>query len=321
MQKLKELHHSGSLHPFGVYSNLIDQPSTKLWDGNGTVFSPRRTKRKTWLFIGAANADLFIGFAIVDAGLLSKAFAYVYDLKNNKLLEDGIDVPLGFPNSFDPNLFSEWKLKNFCIKTENGIMKASYSGRKFSLNLEIALNENGLSFICPSKKERPFHYTYKNMLLKAKASWTEGNVLVKNDELFGAIDFSKGYPPRHTFWNWTSFMGKTEDGREIGMNLVDGFNGNIENVMWIDGENRILGKMLYDYQPPIATSKWEVNAADASIQLTMLPKGARKENINVLLMKSRFTQVYGPIEGFIRENDKLVKVSGFGVMEEHEALW
>jgi hypothetical protein len=103
--------------------------------------------------------------------------------------------------------------------------------------------------------------------------------------------------------------------------LVDGFNGNIENIMWIDGEHRILGKMLYDYQPPIATSKWEVNAADASIQLTMLPKGARKENINVLLMKSRFTQVYGPIEGFIRENDKLVKVSGFGVMEEHEALW
>ena len=161
MQKLKELHHSGSLHPFGVYSNLIDQPSTKLWDGNGTVFSPRRTKRKTWLFIGAANADLFIGFAIVDAGLLSKAFAYIYDLKNNKLLEDGIDVPLGFPNSFDPNLFSEWKLKSFCIKTENGIMQASYSGKKFSLNLEIELNENGLSFICPSKNERPFHYTYK----------------------------------------------------------------------------------------------------------------------------------------------------------------
>ena len=321
MQKIQELHKSGSLYPYGIYSGTVEQPSTRLWDGNGSINSPRRTKRKSWIFIGAGDADIFIGFAIVDAGLLSKAFAYVYDLKNNKLIEDGIDIPFGFPANFDPNLMSEWKLKNFCISTENGIMKASYSGKKFGLNLEVELNDNGLSFICPSKNTRPFHYTHKNMLLKVKAQWNDEKSYHTREELYGAIDFSKGYPPRHTFWNWTSFMGKSEDGRAIGLNLVDGFNGNIENVLWIDGEHRILGKMLYDYQPPIATSKWEVNAADASLQLIMQPNGARKENINVLLMKSKFTQVYGPIEGFIRENDKLVKISGFGVMEEHEALW
>ena len=79
--------------------------------------------------------------------------------------------------------------------------------------------------------------------------------------------------------------------------------------------------MLYDYQPPINSSKWEVNAADASLQLILEPKGARKENINVLLMKSKFTQVYGPMSGFIKEDGDIVKIDGFGVMEEHEALW
>jgi len=321
MQKIKELHHSGSLFPFGIYKGTVDQPSTKLWDGNGSLFSSRRTSRKSWIFIGAGDADLFVGFAIVDAGFLSKAFAYVYDLKNNKLIEDGINIPLGFPNNFDPNLLSEWKLKNFCIRTENGIMRAIYYGKKFSLNLEIALNENGLSFICPSENSRPFHYTFKNSLLNVNAEWNDGKTMHKRENLSGAIDFSKGYPPRNTFWNWTSFMGKTDDGRAVGINLVDGFNGNMENVLWIENRHHFFGKMLYDYQPPINSSKWEVNSVDASLQLRLEPKGSRNENINVLLMKSKFTQVYGPMSGFFKEDDKIVNLEGFGVMEEHEALW
>jgi hypothetical protein len=82
---MKHLHHSGSPISFGRYNGLIEQPSTKIWDGNGGVLSARRKQRKTWLFIGAGNPELFIGFAIVDAGLVAKAFAYIYDLKNNKL--------------------------------------------------------------------------------------------------------------------------------------------------------------------------------------------------------------------------------------------
>jgi hypothetical protein len=66
---------------------------------------------------------------------------------------------------------------------------------------------------------------------------------------------------------------------------------------------------------------WEVNSVDASLQLRLEPKGSRNENINVLLMKSKFTQVYGPMSGFFKEDDKLVNLEGFGVMEEHEALW
>jgi hypothetical protein len=103
--------------------------------------------------------------------------------------------------------------------------------------------------------------------------------------------------------------------------LVDGFNGNMENVLWIEDRHHFFGKMLYDYQPPINSSTWEVNSVDASLQLRLEPKGSRNENINVLLMKSKFTQVYGPMSGFFKEDDKIVNLEGFGVMEEHEALW
>lgn len=318
---MKHLHHSGSPISFGRYNGLIEQPSTKIWDGNGGVLSARRKQRKTWLFIGAGNPELFIGFAIVDAGLVAKAFAYIYDLKNNKLIEDSITVPMGFAKDFDPNLHSDWKLKNFSISSDEGKMTAKYEGKKFQLSLEVELNKDGMSFMCPSQGSRPFHYTYKNLLLPTKATWVENGKEFHLDNLQGGIDFSKGYPPRNTFWNWTSFMGQTEDGLPVGINVVDGFNDNIENVMWIGNEKISLGKMLYDYEPPLEDSKWEVNAADGSLQLIMQPLGARKENVNVLFLKSKFTQVYGPIMGKIKHNGVDKMLNGFGVMEEHEALW
>jgi hypothetical protein len=318
---MKFLHHNGSLHPFGRYEQIVEQPSTKLWDGNGGPISRRRLERKTWLFIGAVHEDVFIGFAIVDAGLLSKAFAYVYDLKKNELIEDGITIPLGFPNDFDPNLRSEWKLKNFSIRSEGHKMLAAYEGKKFSLNIMVDLNDHGLNFICPSDANRPFHYTYKNVLLPSSAVLAYNGQIINFENLRASIDFSKGYPARKTFWNWTSFMGETEDGIPVGMNLVDGFNGNLENVIWLGDQRIYLGKIIYNYQPPLESSIWEVRSTDNLLKLEMNPKGARKENVNALVMKSKFTQVYGPMTGQIVIDGQLKKIKGSGVMEEHEALW
>jgi hypothetical protein len=103
---------------------------------------------------------------------------------------------------------------------------------------------------------------------------------------------------------------------------VDGFNENIENaVWWGNSEHELIGKVLYEYQAPLESSTWEVNAAEGNLHLRLEPRGARKENINALLLKSKFTQVYGPMQGHIKKGDQLIKIWGYGVMEEHEALW
>jgi hypothetical protein len=320
--KIKELQQSGVVHNFGAYQDIIEQPSTKIWDGKGRLFSQRRTARKTWLFIGANDPNWAIGFAIVDAGLISKAFVYVYNLETKELWEDDITVPMGFSKIFDPSLKTHWKLRNYEIQSDGQEMTATYKGTDFNLKMQVQLNEKGLSFICPSKNARPFHFTYKNLLLSAKVEFELEGQTTKLTDLKAGIDFSKGYPPRYTFWNWTSFMGQTEEGEEIGINLVDGFNENIENaVWWGNGAHQLLGKVLYDYQPPLESTRWEVNAADASLHLQLDPKGARKENINALFLKSKFTQVYGPMQGWIKKGDRTLKIWGYGLMEEHEALW
>lgn len=310
------------IQEFGVYSDLIADTNTNVWDGTKGWRSPRRWHRKSWLFLGAASEDVIVGAAIVDAGFIAKAFCYVYFPKTGELLEDGIDRPFAFEANFDANINSHWKLGNYEIKYTGKQLKFQFKGKKFQLTLENTNNNNGLSFICPSKgKKRPFHFTYKNLLLPTKITVTQKGKTQQFDQIYGSLDFSKGYPPKHTQWNWTSFMGNLEDGTPVGINVVDQFNQNMENAVWIGTESQLLGDMRYTYQKPLAKSLWKVEAVDGNLELEMQPNGSRKENIDVKVLKSKFTQVYGEITGKILYQGTWKALKGYGVMEEHEAIW
>ncbi|MEZ4296013.1 MAG: DUF2804 family protein [Polyangiaceae bacterium] len=53
------------------------------------------------------------------------------------------------------------------------------------------------------------------------------------DDAFAGFDRSHGYLPRHTVWRWAFAMGHTTTGEKIALNLVDGFVGEVECVVWI----------------------------------------------------------------------------------------
>ena len=306
----------------GAYRGLIERPLTKHWDS----YKRRLLQRKAWVFIGAYSKDVYAGIAVCDVGYVAKAFAYVYDVKRNVLLEDGITVPVGFRKYQDWKLDDDWHLKNYRIETVTGMdntyMLGAYEGKEFSLFLRSRQNDNGLSFVCPSEGNRPFHFTYKNLLLPTQLQWTINGTTHTADAIMGSLDFSKGYPPHHTFWNWTSFVGQTNEGIPVGINLVKNFNNEIENALWFGDDVALLGKTNYDYQKPLEKSTWSVNTLDNNLDLKMAsPYGARKERLNVGLLKSNFVQVYGDINGNLKYNGKSYKLNGYGVMEEHEAKW
>lgn len=311
-----------AIRAFGVYHDVVPDTYTNVWDGSKGWKSTRRWQRKSWIFFGAYSADIFVGFAIVDAGFLGKAFCYVYRPKTGELLENGIDRPFAFEADFDANLNSYWQLGQYEILTKKGQMHFNFQGKKFQLSIQCTNNEHGLSFLCPSTgSKRPFHYTYKNLLLPTNIQLKQKGETQFFNNLHGGIDFSKGYPPKHTNWNWTSFLGKLEDGTPVGINVVDQFNQNMENVVWVGTERILIGNVGYQYNKPLAKSIWKVRSLNGDLELSMQAKGSRKENINLKLLKSKFTQVFGQIEGKIRHQGTWKKLIGYGVMEEHEAIW
>ena len=116
-------------------------------------------------------------------------------------------------------------------------------------------------------------------------------------------------------------MGHTSDGVPVGVNLVNGFNDNLENALWLGNDyTQLLGAVQYSYARASEHNAWQV--ANADLQLDMpRPLGARREHLNLLVAKSQFIQVFGEMSGRVRIHDAWVPVQGYGVMEEHEAKW
>jgi hypothetical protein len=306
---------------FGRYKNLITKPTTSFWDDDGfALMKRRRTQRKTWIFYGVYTKDLFAGIAIVDAGIVSTAFAYFYVPSENLFIEDKMTMPLGFKSSFDPAMTDEWKLGKYSIRTTNGKMSLNYNG-KFKLEMTAHLQDNGVSIVAPSQDDRPFNFTYKDLTIPTEVNIEYQNKSFSVNGAYGAIDFTKGYPPRATEWNWSSAIGKTETGKTIAFNIVDKFNKNMENILWLDGERIILSDASFQYGPDLKKDIWKIQTKDQIINMQLQPFGARAENINAAVMKSIFTQPFGEYNGTVTVVGTTEKFTAWGVAEEHSAVW
>lgn len=307
--------------PFGVYNDLIKDVNTAYWDKQGMINKRRRTERKTWIFAGVFSPELICGFAIVDAGMVATAFSYFYSFKTGIFEEDKITLPLGFSSSFNPNLSCDWKLGKYSIKTKDGKMHFQYTG-KYKLLMEIENSTNGASIVAPSKEDRPFNFTYKNLCLPAKVQINNGGTnTYATSGNYGSIDFTKGYPPRTTTWNWLSFIGKTTAGKIIGVNLVDKFNDNMENILWVDGEKQLLSSATFTLREPLNKEDWNIATKDGILKCHLVPRGARQENINAYIMRSKFIQPFGMLDGTVLLNGVEEKFVAYGVAEDHYALW
>ena len=307
--------------PFGVYDDLIHDVDTSFFDKQGMLTKKRRTERKAWIFFGVFSPDLICGFAIADAGMVATAFSYFYSFKDGVFEEDKTTVPLGFANDFNPNLDSEWKLGNYSIKTSNGKMQLQYNG-KYKMYIVAENNENGASVVAPSNNGRPFNFTYKNQCVPVKVQINNGgSSTYASSGKYGSIDFTKGYPPRETIWNWLSFIGITETEKTIAVNVVDRFNANMENILWVDGQKTLLSNANFSFQKPFDKTDWLIESTDGILNCHLSPRGARSENINAFVMKSQFIQPFGTLDGTIIIDGKAEKFSAFGVVEDHHAIW
>lgn len=131
---------------------------------------------------------------------------------------------------------------------------------------------------------------------------------IDSDSAF--IDDSAGYHPRHTAWKWSAGVGTLEDGRRAGWNLVTGVHDSPEHserTVWVEGEPR-------EVQP-------QAFADDLSSvgDLRFTEWSAREENVNLIVIRSRYRQPFGTFAGELPGGLKLAE--GYGVMEEHDVLW
>lgn len=303
----------------GRYLGAIAGLSTRAWDDDLGWRSRRRLQRKGWLYFSACTAEVSVGYAIVDAGLVATAFVYVYDRRTRRLTEDKITVPFGFAAGFAPDWRQPWSLaqgdRRWQVTPTADGWQVGYDSPRLGMAMGITRRGAGLSAIS-SAPGRPFHHTWKLCALPVSLSLRRDGASVEM-QAGGAVDFTLGYPPRASLWNWASLDGSTADGRRLGLNLVAQFMNGLENALWLGEELIPLAQATFDYDPADLMQPWRIRTVDGLVDVTFIPDGQRAEHLNAWLLKSRFAQPFGRFEGRISGQ----AVSGHGVVEEHEALW
>lgn len=303
----------------GRYHGTIADLSTAAWDGDRGLGSRRRLQRKGWMYFSAVTERWSIGYAVVDAGLVATAFVYVCDREQRRLIEEKLTLPLGFAADFAPDWRQPWQLerggKRWRITPSASGWEVGFDSPRLSVVMTVTRTGDGLTAISRAPG-RPFHHTWKLCALPVVLKLgIDGTTLTT--EASGALDFTLGYPPRHSLWNWANLDGITADGRRVGVNLVAHFMNGLENALWLDGELIALPQATFAYDAAQPLGDWRITTVDGLIDVRFSPQGARREHIDAWLLASRFIQPFGSFTGRIGDQP----VSGHGVVEEHSARW
>jgi Protein of unknown function (DUF2804) len=174
--------------------------------------------------------------------------------------------------------------------------------------LDLALDEpGGVEVVSPDG--RSYIWTRKSAPIFVRGSVTAGGGRFELDGDHGFVDESAGYHARHTAWRWSAGVGRTDDGRRVAWNLVDGVHDGAtsERTVWLDGEPR---------EVPAQEFAGDLSRVGG---LDFHAWSVRESRMNLLVVRNRYRQPFGEFSGELPCGIRLAE--GYGVMEEHDVLW
>jgi len=316
---------------FGLYAGPIPRVDWSTLGGRyrrGALW--QRLHAKRWQYASIAGERLVIGVAIVDIGWASSCFAYLFDRETRTLRADrsatGIPgvttrvargaaegaeshfLSLGLESRIERPLGSPWWFVR--VRGTGGFrvdarLDPEGGAPTFSA---IAAIDGGVA-----------NCTQKTMSLAVSGSARIAGEAYDLGGCTASLDYTNGLLARDTRWRWASAASP-----RVGLNLVEGFNGPVENVVWLDGELVHVGPSRFDFDRARPLEPWHITTADGCVDLRFTPEGLRSENKNLGVAVSRYVQPVGTFSGTVRAHpdaDPRVIDRVPGVTEDHEARW
>ncbi|GAA3631024.1 hypothetical protein GCM10022236_36990 [Microlunatus ginsengisoli] len=134
-------------------------------------------------------------------------------------------------------------------------------------------------------------------------------------EAAALIDDNGGFHPRRTHWWWAAGAGTLTDGRAAAWNAVVGLNDrppNDENTLWIDGVPQQTG--LVSISRDLRSTTF-----DGGRVLSFTTDVERLRRMNFVVLRSTYRSPFGTFSGTLPGGLELAE--GYGVMEDHSAVW
>lgn len=311
----------------------------------------RKLRLKQWHYTSVVDENVLFACAVVDAGYVGTAFAYLVDRASGRFFEYSTLRPLakgvriakgstdGRSGIEQPGWGRIW-LDNDSRRGER-VIEAHLEGRLGAkaappLHARFVITDRGHDpdpvVVVEESEPGCFIYTHKCYGLAAEGTIRAGDVDHRVRDGHAGLDFNRGIRPRETYWNWAAAGGASEDGARIGFNLTahrrwDTPASHDEDAadcaLWLDGERVKIPWVAFAYDPSDLLAPWRITDREGLVDLRFTPRGDRHEDVNLGLIVSRFHQPYGRFEGTLRNRAGRAFVLGdvFGVTEQHFARW
>lgn len=293
-----------------------------------------KTKRKKWVYVSIQARDWLIGLAVVDLGYLSKSFAYAYDGNVNRIVATrsmlapsaASDVANHWATGAKATFWLPLLATRIDWPAGSEELRISVACKELEVlaSLSLAGAPAPVSSIVHPDGDRSLLNTNEKRLLIPTMGFARVNgnrVLL--DGGFAAIDYTHGILPRQTRWRWVSLSGFAKTGEKVGVNLVQGFNGEVECAVWVNNDVFPVGEGEVEYDPENPRSTWRIKSRCEAVDLALEVGDLHQETTNVKLVAAKFTQATGRYSGTIKlpGREPLILEGVLGVAEDQDTLW
>lgn len=320
----QQLVHERGIPAFGMYRGTIPDLSWRALKAPLGKQLTRQLHHKRWQYAAISHADFFIGVAVIDTGWCGSAFAYLFDRKRGEVIA-------AFSDNGLPRLSTQIEDRSFGDATfRRG--NACIAFRRAGQRLELTINTAALTLaahislppehavmaaIAPANWLA--HATHKSSAL-AISGFAEcsGRHLDLKDAC-ASLDASNGLLARETSWRWASAHSP-----QLGFNLQQGYMGDAENAVWLDGVPHRVGAAQFRFDAANPLAPWHISTDDGAVALTFTPEGLRRDDKNLLIASSRYVQPIGTFSGQLihphtAEHYPVTALPG--VTEDHHSRW
>ena len=289
----------------------------------------RKLHQKTWCYASIATAECVTALAVIDVGIAASAFAYVFDRRARRLLADlsftALPGAVRFSDSPGVGAHARFHTKGARFELARDASGWRISGSAPGFELVASLDaRRAPPTLCAIAEigGGVANCTHKSPGLAAgghvEVAGRDGGGRFDLTGGAGAIDHTRGLLARDTRWRWASASSPS-----LSLNLVEDFNGPIENVVWIGDEIVPVGPVRFTYDPQATTRPWHIRSHDDRLALEFRPEGERRQDKNLWLAKSWYVQPIGTFHGTLRLPGRApLEVRDLvGVTEDHVARW
>lgn len=290
----------------------------------------RALRRKTWCWVGVFEEDAVVAAAVADAGYMGVAWAYAAE--GERLVEVAWKAPGAVGVRAGPPL-----RPSVAMAPGRLISIAPTERRGVTLTLELPGLRAGFdlgpgrSLTVVSDLGRGAGLpgaTVKRGGLPATGSFEVEGRRRPLERALGCVDWTTGYFPRRTVWLWAAGAGRDAQGRAFGFNLARGVHDDAqgrftENALWLDGAPGALPPV--SFLPGEGRTPWTIRSSggEGLVDLVFEPRGERREDVDLVLVSSKYRQPFGEFSGVLRDaRGREVRFDRApGVAEDHLAIW